>query len=206
MAFNVDASYDITIAYYGDTTSGSSQAAHEIYRHLSQNGIKAFIRHADHPHEASQDALEAASGARLFLWVIDHHVPTDAQGRLASAESDDAKRLLQEINAFQKGNSFQQYGHLVTGIFLCPDIPPADYDKYTSLHTVFAGNPCLHKSDHSDVDQWVSGALSLLDSDRSAPSSGGKGSEIAFYKKYLQLARSNTKPADTTSPEEDKAD
>lgn len=206
MAVDVNQPFDIFIAYHGDTVTGSEKTAYEIYHHLLNNGINAFFHGGADDPESCGDTIKAASNAKLFLFAVNKTVPLDQQGKFDDTKQHDAARVMQEIRAFQAGDSFKSIEQMVSRLFLCPDISKNEYNTYTSLHPIFHGRDCLHKSDYSDVMQWVQEALSSLDnvrqthktgSDTALPFSRSSGSEIEFYKKYLKLAHDNTSPKNT---------
>ena len=210
MAVDVNQPFDIFIAYHGDTATGSEKTAYEMYHHLLNNGINAFFHRGTDATESGCDTPKAASNAKLFLFVVSKTVPQDSQGKLDDRNRYDVARILQEISAFQKANIYNINKQMASRLFLCPDIPTNDYGKYTSLHAIFHGKDCLHKSDYSDVVQWVQKALSPFDNapqavatmSDAALSSRFSGSEIEFYKKYLKLAHDNTSPKNTDEENE----
>lgn len=222
MFVDINKRFDLFIAYHGDNKTGSAETAHEIYNYFSDKGIDVFFHQVTNRSGAYKDNPTVASNSKLFLFVVNKNVPVDSNGKLANRDSSGhIKRIWQEVSAFQEGESCRRNESMVSRLFLCPDIPKNDYDKYTSLHVIFNGRDCLHENDFSDIEQWVNDSLNVINHNKTqsmdkldydqtktiwnsdmastwhkiVPPSRPSKSEIEIYRKYLKLARDNSKHA-----------
>lgn len=222
MVVDTNKQFDLFIAYHGDNNTGSAETARKIYDYFSDKDIEVFFHQVTNRSGAYKDNPTVASNSKLFLFVVNQNVPIDSNGKLANKDNTgNIKRIWQEVSAFQEGDSYRKNESMVSRLFLCSDIPKKDYDKYTSLHVIFNGRDCLHENDFSDLEQWVNDALYVLNHNISqstdesdydqtksiwnsemastwhkiVPPSRPSISEIEIYRKYLKLARDNSKHA-----------
>jgi hypothetical protein len=149
--------YDVFIAYYGNSTTGSENSARQLYGQLNnlKIGPDRFVRVYFHPVVnpigSYENTPNIVARTPMFVLVADKGIPRTPQGQLIEYREDGTRsNLFDEVYATK--NTFgMRYGRRNNvKVFLSDDM---SFKEAEDLHASFIGTTAL--SSFRDVREWV---------------------------------------------------
>lgn len=148
--------YDLFIAYHGDKSSSSYLTAERIYMQLVSMGYtNIYLDPQSNKHGAFGDTPRIVQHSKLFLFVVNSHVPRINGFLRKKNKKGKMSRIWQEICAFRESDSYLKNSDISAKLFVCEDISEKQYDDYAKLDSLFNGKVCFHEKDFSDVVDWL---------------------------------------------------
>ena len=149
--------YDVFIAYYGNSTTGSENSARQLYEQLNKlkigpdRFVRAYFHPVVNPIGSYETTPNIVARTPMFVLVADKKIPRTSQGQLIEFREDGTRsNLFDEVYATK--NTFgMRYGRRNNvKVFLSDDM---SFQEAEELHANFIGTTAL--SSFKDVREWV---------------------------------------------------